>query len=247
LVVKRFFSNKASLLALAADYLEGRKDVDMIFWEDKKSDKRSKLYKLIKKTGTVREFENKKGAVLRSWLTKKVEDSGYKITPRIAEDIIFRAGENQAMLDNELDKIFTYLDFKKSKEVTDEMLQLISESAEANIWNFIDRMVAGDHKKVLTELETLVKDKQHYIMTLGMITRQLRIMAQVKELMTTDEKGLNSLGMHPFVLEKTKRAVSKFTMEKIGQLYKRLVGLDLSIKEGKIEEKLGLSLYVLSF
>ncbi|MBN1915799.1 hypothetical protein JW796_02270 [Candidatus Dojkabacteria bacterium] len=239
LVVKRLFSNKKkSILSETADFLSERKKMTLVLWEEKSADKRSKLFKLISKIGVVREFEIRKPAALRSWFLDQAEKKKIEFKSGLADQIIFRVGENEAVLSNELDKLKLFLEAEGRKEITENDIENLVESREANIWEFIDSLVERNRKKALFQIEKLIRDKTDYIQTVGMIARELRMLA------LSDYK--EKLGLHPFVLSKLKKHAGNFTKEKIKEMYKKLVGLDFSVKQGRIDEKLGLSLYVIS-
>lgn len=239
LVIKRLFSNrKTSILSEVADFLSERKEIDLIFWEEKSVDKRSKLFKLVSKIGVVREFEMRKPAALRSWLLNLAQKEKIKLSPYTADQIIFRVGTNEAVISSEINKLKVYLEEEDRKEILEKDMGMLTESREASIWEFIDSLVEKDHKKALFHLDRLVKDKADYIQTTGMIARELRMIA------LSDYK--EKLGLHPFVLSKLKKHIGNFTKEKIKEMYKRLVNLDFSVKQGRIDERLGLTLFTIS-
>ena len=243
LLIKRIFSNrKTSILAETADYLSDKKDLDVIFWEDRAADKRSKLYKLISKVGVVREFENRKLASLKVWLIDTARKMDLKISQFIADKIIFRVGTDEAVLYSEIQKISILHEGEKMYVVDDKDMEVLTESPESTIWEFIDALTERNYKKALYTLDNLVKERSDYVQVLGMIARQIRIIAQMVYAGGNSKK----LGLHPFVASKIERHLGYFTKNKVKQMYARLTNLDSSVKLGKIEEKLGLTLYVLS-
>ncbi|HEC65169.1 MAG TPA: hypothetical protein ENI23_07745 [bacterium] len=249
LVIKRSFSNKkTSILGEVVEYLNEKKDLDIVFWEDRSADKRLKLYKFLSKKGVVREFQNKKPAALRTWVIEQFGAEKIKISSNHADAIIFRVGDDQMLLHKEISKIISLLKIDKRSEFAEEYLEMFSQSAEASIWNFIDALTERRHKDALSDIDRLVRDKADYSKNIGMIVRQLRLLTQVRSVLDTGSgDGIRSLGLHPFVLGKIKNQVEGFDLEKLSTLYRRLVNLDLSVKQGRIDEKLGLSLYVLAF
>ncbi len=249
LVVKRFFSNrKTSLLNEASEYLSLNKDKDIIFWEDKKADKRTKLYKMLTKIGVVREYSVKNLPSLKAWILEESKKENIKISSTTLDEFIFKVGNDQQVLNNELSKLINFALVEGRDEIRSEDLEIVSESREASIWEFIDAIVDRKYAKSLSLLDKIVKDKTDYVKNLGMAVRQLRILALADYLIKNGQSNrISELGVPPFAVERLKGQLRSFNSEKIKALYSKLVNLDLSVKEGKIDEKLGLTLYILSF
>ena len=81
---------------------------------------------------------------------------------------------------------------------------------------------------------------------LVMLTRQVRIIVQVKELA---KQGLtradiqNKLGLtKDFVVRKAAEQASKYSLSRLTQVYHQLLDADLSIKTGKYDGELALNI-----
>jgi DNA polymerase III subunit delta len=249
IVIKRIFSNrKTTLLNEAAEYIAEHKDSDIIFWEDKKADKRGKLYKTLSKIGVVREYTTKNLPSLKTWIHDELKKANVKISSSTLDELLFKVGSDQQILHNELIKLINLVEIENRDEIINKDLEIVPISKEASIWEFIDAIVDKKYAKSLTLLEEIIKDKTEYIKNMGMIVRQLRILAQADyHIKSGQPQKLYELGIPPFAIDKLKNQLKNFSSEKIQQLYSKLVNLDLSVKEGKIDEKLGLTLYILSF
>ena len=80
-----------------------------------------------------------------------------------------------------------------------------------------------------------------------MITRQFRLLIQVKEL---QEKGLpapemaKAIGQHPFVVDKVGQQTRNFTLDQLERIYAHLLDLDVAIKTGEMGDGLALDVLV---
>src|SRR3989339_832001 len=80
-----------------------------------------------------------------------------------------------------------------------------------------------------------------------MITRQIKILLQIKEALEqglTPRKIINKLKFHPFVVQKTSVQAKNFTLAKLKNILSLLVYIDQKIKTGKVDAKTGLELLI---
>jgi DNA polymerase-3 subunit delta len=250
-VVKRFFRNKRrTLLDQMLEFLGGmpRDAVDLIFWEEGKADARTKLFTFFKKNGKVDDKSFLKPFELIAWLRKQADNRGLTLGREIADRIIMKAGTDQFLLENELGKLKLLLDSEKRKEILADDLELVSAQENGgNIWELMDAISARDRRQMLSEVNQLLTDQRDYSYLVTMITRQLKLLYLIKNPQIPEQLISKSFGYHPYVISKAKREQHRFTTKLIITLYNKLAGLDLAIKEGKMEARLGLNLLLSSF
>lgn len=106
------------------------------------------------------------------------------------------------------------------------------DSAGNNSFKFIDSFLAKKAPASLRELEALWVEKIPTELLVGMITRQLRLLIQVKD---RDANGVN-----PYVYQKLQLIEKTWTREEILTTLEALLELDHQIKTGRIEARRGL-------
>ena len=101
--------------------------------------------------------------------------------------------------------------------------------------------------RAIRELHRLLDLGENALGLLAMITRQFRLLIQVKDL---QEKNVpapevaQALGQHPFVIEKIGQQARNFSIEQLERIYSHLLDIDVGIKTGEVSDVLALDLLV---
>ncbi|MFQ5493323.1 MAG: DNA polymerase III subunit delta [Candidatus Dojkabacteria bacterium] len=248
-VVKRIFKNrKRSLVTQLADLLKERESIpDMVLWESGKVDKRSKLYKFAKSSGEVHEYTLPKPNELRSWLRRELSEKNIKATSTQIEQIIEKAGVDQLLLTGEIEKLRLLLKAEGREDLTDEDLRLVSMSAkEGDIWAMLDAISERDRPRLLRLASDLLQNPNEFPILIGSITKQLKLLYLLLDPDISESEITGKLGVHPFPVSKAKKFAHRFDLLHIKILFEKLLHLDSAIKEGKIEPRLGINLFLAS-
>jgi DNA polymerase-3 subunit delta len=197
-----------------------------------------------KERGHAREFRLPTSGKLRRWITDRVEKKGGEIETSAAEELAAFVGSDLRLLDQEFDKLISYVDRARPITKADVHL-LVSYVQQANVFEMVDALGRRDGEQALNLLHRLLEDGEHPLSLLGMIVRQFRIMIQVKDLA---EHGVPpakigaQLGLHSFVAEKGLRQSRNFSMEQLETIYRKLLETDLAIKTGRMDPVLALDM-----
>lgn len=218
--------------------------------EGDKIDKRMGLWKRAvqleeAKKGVIREFEKPKREQLPRWIQHRTRQKGGQIDHRAAEELATFVGDDLRLLDSEIDKLVTYAD---GDLITQETVRtLVPYTAEANIFGLMDAIGQRDLRRAMSSLQQLLNQNAAPPYLHFMLTRQIRILLQVKELSelgSTQAEIRQKLGLHPFVVEKTLKQVGRFTLESLEAAFERLLDADYAMKTGQVEPELALQLLV---
>lgn len=114
-------------------------------------DKRLKLTKYIHDNLTVKNFELLSGKQCIPWIQKQAQQYGFTVENSVAQYMVAYIGDNQRLLDRELQKI----QFVSAPVIHSTIDQYCIPNAEAIIWNLVDVIGKGDMKAALTLLESL--------------------------------------------------------------------------------------------
>jgi DNA polymerase-3 subunit delta len=81
----------------------------------------------------------------------------------------------------------------------------------------------------------------------GMVVRQFRLLIQAREIL--DGRGnqndvARALGVHPFVAEKTTQQATRFSIESLENIYRRLLKIDEGVKTSQVTLDLALDTLV---
>jgi DNA polymerase III subunit delta len=194
----------------------------------------------------VKGYQTPVGPALQEWIRQQVKETGGQIAPQAAVLLAAYVTDGLHHLAMEIDKLVSFTNGKRTIEAAD-VENLVTEVLQSNIFQVVDAIAAHNGKRAIGLLHTLLDNGTSEIYVLSMITRQFRILLQVKEMSgagATQQEMQSKLHLHSFVLEKGLAQARGFTMERLEAIYRRLVEVDASIKRGRLEPELALDLLV---
>ncbi len=244
-LAKRLLKN-SNLAKYVQDNLQNLTNSYLIIWHDQKLDKRQALVKTLIADKNVTEFNLPTGSELNSWLVAQAKAKGIKLNPALASQILMQLGNDIGRLNQELNKLALFLEASGGQLDSQLISQVIGAEVTGDIWKLLDSLSVGSKQTTVTELDKLMQfdDNGQYLLT--MLARELQIISSVKYAQV-NKLSLQELGLHRFVLEKALAKAQKFSWSKLQKLSKALFKLDLAIKQGRMEERMGLLLLVLSW
>jgi len=196
--------------------------------------------------GYTRAFQPPQARDLPRWITGRARRKGGEITRQAAETLAAYVGADLRLLDQELEKLLTYV--AGARPVNEEDVRLlVSAVQQANIFEMVDALGRRDGRRATELLHRLLEAGDHPLALLGMIVRQFRILLQVKDL---SERGLGpdpiarQLKLHPFVVKKAFRQAHNFSLAQLETILRQLLEVDVAIKTGQRDPVLALDLFV---
>jgi DNA polymerase-3 subunit delta len=209
----------------------------------------SPLLKAAQEHGKVIQCTLPKGAALESWIVKRAQGLGVKITPEATSLLANFMGNQLRMLANEIDKLATYVGERATIDVED--VRLLSASAqEARIFDLTDALAQRNRKQALDLLHDLLADGEPPLKLISTITSQVRSLLLVKELASDGlrvQQIVSATGMAPFVAEKALRQVGKFQIAQLEGAYRQLLATDAALKRSRMTPEMALDLLVVNF
>lgn len=210
---------------------------------NEKLDDRKKITKLIKKNGIVKDFNT----IDNITLVKNLFDN-YSISTDNIKYLIERVGDDTTLLANEVEKIKTYKD--KDLNITkDDITNLTTKSLEINNFKLIDAIIKKDKALALSLYQERLKLNEEPIAIIISLANQIRIMYQVKQLYLngyTENNIASILKIHPYRVKLAAQNSKKYDSDILLNYISKLANLDINIKNGKIDKKLGLELFIIS-
>ncbi len=196
--------------------------------------------------GYEKEFAPLRSRELRGWIVERVEDKEGRIERPAVDVLAAFVGGDLRLLDQEIEKLLTYVGPERPINEEDVEL-LVSYVQEANIFHMVDALGRRDTRRAMELLERLLEGGHHPLYVLHMITRQFRILLQIKELravgtLPADIAAL--LRLPPFVIDKSSKQARNFSFEQLEDIYRSLLEVDAAVKSGEMEERLALNLFV---
>ncbi len=203
------------------------------------------LLKLLMAQGEVRSFPLLRDAKLQQWIEKEVSAQGAAISPQAVELLAKLVGGNLWVMSGEITKLTLFTGGRRIE--AEDINKVVSSAQEANVFAMVDAILdfrAGVAERLLEQLMGRGASSA-YLLT--MLTRQVRLVVQAKEMRRqrkSDMEIQSKLGLASFPLRKTLEQAQRYPLERLKQLYKKLLQTDLYIKRGKFEGGLALNLLV---
>ncbi|HEY1351946.1 MAG TPA: DNA polymerase III subunit delta [Ktedonobacteraceae bacterium] len=190
-----------------------------------------------------------KGAALESWIKKRVQGMGVKISAEAVTLLADFIGNQLRLLANELEKLATYVGAGKMIEA-DHVRLLSAEVQAARVFDLTDALAQRNRTRALNLLHDLLADGQHPLALLPLITSQVRNLLLVKELAASGLRAAQiaaAIGAPPFVVEKALRNVGKFSNTQLEKTYRRLLETDAALKRSRLTPEMALDFLVVDF
>lgn len=220
----------------------------LVFVETRTIDKGNPIRKMVSahEHGYEREFARLKGYRLNRWISDRVVEEGGQIEGAAVELLANYVGSDLRLLDQEIGKLLTYVGQGRSIS-RDDVERLVSYVREASIFDLVDAVGTRNTKLAMQLTEKLIDDGRHPLYILHMITRQIRILLQTRELQAKkaepdDIRAL--LGLHPYPMKKALAQAPNFSAEQLEEILRRLLEVDTAIKTGQMEPLLALELFI---
>lgn len=190
-----------------------------------------------------------KGAALESWIKKRAQANGVKISGEAVTLLADFIGNQLRLLANELDKLSTYVGAGGTIEASHVRL-LSAQVQEARIFDLTDALAQRNRTQALNLLHELLADGQHPLALLPTITSQVRNLLLVKEMASSGLRAAqiaSAIGSPPFVVEKAMRNIGKFSTAQLENTYHRLLETDSALKRSRLTPEMALDLLVVNF
>jgi DNA polymerase III subunit delta len=196
----------------------------------------------------IKSFPMLKGNQLTQWIERRLvsQQKGSKISPKAAALIVRLVGNDLWTMSNEIDKLLLYVGERQIEET--DVKAVVSNAQDASIFSMVDAILESRVGAAQELLQQLFRQGMAPAQILVMLSRQVRIIFQVKELRQTGKTrgdiqsklGLNS----DFVLRKAWEQADSYSPARIRDVYHKLLETDISIKTGKMDGELALDVLI---
>ncbi|MCK4362348.1 MAG: DNA polymerase III subunit delta [Dehalococcoidia bacterium] len=204
------------------------------------------LLKRLAPLASVKEFPLLKGTALGEWILGRVKEGQGTISPEAVRMLALLVGENLWVLASEIEKLLLYTAGRRIDE--GDVKEVVSYAREANVFTMVDALIEGRVARAAPLLHQLLQEGDTAPYLLVMITRQLRLLVQAKDLslqgFSAAEVKARLALTSDYVLNKALEQGRRYSMERLEQVYRKLLETDLSIKRGLWRGELALDLLV---
>lgn len=192
--------------------------------------------------GYERLFAVPSGSTLTRWIYQRVRQEGGQIDSDAAQALCAFVGNDLYQLHHEIQKLVSYTDAERPI-TEDDVRTLTPQARQASIFDLVDALGKRNGQQAARIYHDLLAMNEHPLGILGMITRQFRLLVEVKELapqLPTASAIARALHQNPYPIRKVLAQSHNYSLEQLHGIYHKLLDVDIAIKTGQTEATLAL-------
>ncbi|MEG2377772.1 MAG: DNA polymerase III subunit delta [Clostridia bacterium] len=144
----------------------------IIYGNDFKPDKRTKLFTAISKNGEVIDYTRAERHDIGAWIKRRFRALGHDISPELTDYLIFYCGGLMQPLIPEIEKISAYT--RRSEIRREDITAVATPNTEAVVFDLTDAIGAKEYKKAIGIAEQLNTLGEAPFALIALIGRQMR-------------------------------------------------------------------------
>jgi len=229
-----------------AAYISSIPDSTILVLIDGKIRSGNPLLKELSGRAEIKSFPLLRDDKLRQWIQRRVEGEGGSISPQAVSLLAHIVGGNLWTMANEINKLVLFVSGRRIEQ--EDVRMMTGYAQEANVFAMIDAILefkAGEAEQLLQQLLQRGAAPAYLLV---MLSRQVQLMVRAKELRRQGKAETvvqNRLGLtSEFALRKTLEQADRYPLERLREIYQKLLQTDLSIKTGKYGGELALNILI---
>jgi DNA polymerase-3 subunit delta len=224
-----------SELDAIAGYLDDPSPSTCLVLLAEKLDKRTRFVKAATKHGFFTEAKELKSGQVRSFLVSEAKARGHAVAPDAAAAAVDALGTDLAAIDDALERLSLYAGAGNAIDLA-AVEACVTRVRTETIWALVDAVSLRDARKALSAAGSLLADREPPLRILGMVARQLRMVARMRESLADGLRGPEAAkraGAPPFKARDLTEAARRFTMADLRLAFDILSETDLALKGSK--------------
>lgn len=199
-----------------------------------KPDKRTALFKAVKKSDGLKEFFVKKPYELEQWLQDLATERGGSLNPPVAKTLVDLVGSNQWMLASELQKVLL-----SDPSPTPELIkELVRSNFRATIFDLLDSVIAKNNKRVFELLNGILNSGESEMYIVSMLVWQFDNLLNIKLFISeSDVEIAKKCKMAPFVVRKGRRQAQLISKSQFKDIFDLLANLEMQQKSTVVDRR----------
>lgn len=216
---------------------------------EKEIDKKTKMYKQVKKNGSIVEFPRQNETTLSRWIEGRIRRNGKNITRDAYALFIRKTGDDMENIDKELEKLLCYTLEKDYIDVSD-VEAITTEQTENKIFDMIDAVALHQQKKALDLYYDLLALKEAPMRILFLLSSQFQRLMIVKS-MTNQGFGNKEIalkaGCPEWAVRKYQSQSRAFSMDQLKQAIRDGVEYETAVKTGHMNDQMAVELFLVQY
>ena len=229
-----------------ADYLEEMPESAVIVFVEDEVDKRGRLYKTVKSKGLPVEFGEQTEEKIIQWILRTLKKENKNITKATMELFLEKTGTDMNTVSSELEKVLSYT-YGREVITREDVEEVCTTRTTNRIFEMIDAIAEKKQKKAMDLYYDLLALKEPPMRILFLITRQINLLLQVKELQELGyprEKIAEKMKLQSFIVRKCMQQSGAFSGEQLRGTLETAVSFEEAVKTGRLEDKMAVELII---
>lgn len=222
---------------------DNQETIFVIYYNGDDFDKRKKVVKQLLASAEVFKYDKVNHYRLSDSTRKAVKRRDATIDDDALELLLKRVDDSLEKVANEVEKLCLY-----NKHITYDIVDtLVSKPLDENVFDLTSAILQKNRQKMFMIYHDLMILNEEPVKLIVLIANQMRLIYQVKLL---DRKGYNDkeigkiLSINPYRLKYLRQEGQDYDLNELLECIDRLSKLDVEIKTGKIDKKVGLELFM---
>lgn len=241
-----FFKNSCEDLA---EYLSEVAPATYFIFVEEEVDKRSKMYKAVKKQGSIVEFAAQSEELLTRWILGRLKKEGKNITGSVMQQFLSKTGTDMGNIDRELEKLICYT-LGRDVITAEDVEAVVTEQTTNKIFDMVNAIAEHNQKKALDLYYDLLTLKEPPMRIMFLITRQFQILLNIRDM---SARGLDNqtmakvAGVPPFAVKRNVTQAKGFSMTQLKQALRDGAELEESVKTGQMNDQMAVELFIMKY
>ena len=232
-----------------ADYIKDMPDTTFFIFIENEMDKRSKMFKAVKAKGHIAELPFQDESTLKKWILGMVRKENKQISESTVTYLLNKVGTDMGNIQKELEKLFCYT-LDKDSILPEDVDAVCVTQISNHIFDMVNAVADKRQERALELYYELVALKEPPMRILYLMTRQYRILHQVKDLL---KKGYgrkeiaSKAGLHPFAAGKYMDQAKHFRSSELRAIMEDSADIEERVKTGRLTDVLAVELFIVKY
>lgn len=228
--------------------IEALPETTVMVFSERAIDRRSRLYKLVSKHGTVAMFDTPDEKTLLIWLKSLFTREKIEIEDAAVYRLVESVGMDMYHLVNESDKLKGYC-IEKGVVTVEDVEQLSVNQIEGKIFDMMEALSKRNKNVTMQLYNDLLQLREPAMRILYLITRQFNLLLKTK--LALEQGHHNSqlaslLKVPPFAVKKYTAQCDGYTYHELLERVNRCQKADSDIKSGVMKDNLAVELLIVN-
>lgn len=232
-----------------AEYLPQIAPAACFLFVEEEVDKRSKMYKAVKKLGSVVEFSAQSEELLTRWIVSRLKKEGKNITGSVLQLFLSKTGTDMGNIDRELEKLVCYA-LDRDVITAEDVEAVVTEQTTNKIFEMVNAIAEHNQRKALDLYYDLLTLKEPPMRIMFLISRQFQILFNIRDM---SARGLDNAtmakvaGVPPFAVKRNVSQAKGFTMQQLKQALRDGAEFEEAVKTGRMNDQMAVELFIMKY